>query len=130
LESDAPILIQASTCLDPLGFQRLLRSEPGTWIAGAENVAAAFLTTPEELLPILSQEAPFAVSSGRIDPLKRLEDTSSTFIVRTREDLLRAHHRVRDGLIRALMQGGVTFLAPESVVVDVDVRIGRDTVIY
>jgi bifunctional UDP-N-acetylglucosamine pyrophosphorylase / glucosamine-1-phosphate N-acetyltransferase len=28
------------------------------------------------------------------------------------------------------MEGGTTFLLPESVMVDVDVRIGRDTIVY
>src|SRR5690606_36229639 len=61
---------------------------------------------------------------------RRVEATAATFPVRNRHDLARLQGRVRDQLVRALMDAGVTFLLPESVLVDVDVRVGRDTVIY
>ena len=47
-----------------------------------------------------------------------------------REGLARASSTIRDRLVRRLMEGGVTFLLPEAVMVDVDVQIGRDTVVY
>jgi bifunctional N-acetylglucosamine-1-phosphate-uridyltransferase/glucosamine-1-phosphate-acetyltransferase GlmU-like protein len=50
--------------------------------------------------------------------------------VRDRAGLARAAGRVRDRLVEELMRGGVTFLLPSTVLVDVDVRIGRDTVVY
>jgi bifunctional N-acetylglucosamine-1-phosphate-uridyltransferase/glucosamine-1-phosphate-acetyltransferase GlmU-like protein len=52
------------------------------------------------------------------------------FAVRTREGLARASSVIRDRLVRRLMDGGVTFLLPEAVLVDVDVQIGRDTIVY
>jgi hypothetical protein len=52
------------------------------------------------------------------------------FAVRTREGLARASALIRDRLVRRLMDGGVTFLLPEAVLVDVDVQIGRDSVVY
>jgi hypothetical protein len=52
------------------------------------------------------------------------------FAVRSRAALSRASACIRDRLVRRLMEGGVTFLLPESTLVDVDVLIGRDTVVY
>lgn len=52
------------------------------------------------------------------------------FAVRTRAGLARASSVIRDRLVRRLMDGGVTFLLPEAVLVDVDVQIGRDSVVY
>jgi hypothetical protein len=52
------------------------------------------------------------------------------FVVESRGELARAVARVRDRLVRALMDAGATFLLPDTVLVDVDVRIGRDTVVY
>ncbi|HEX8432341.1 MAG TPA: hypothetical protein VF625_13715 [Longimicrobium sp.] len=52
------------------------------------------------------------------------------FGVHSRAELARASATIRDRLVRALMEDGVTFLLPHSVVIDVDVTIGRDAVIY
>jgi hypothetical protein len=50
--------------------------------------------------------------------------------VRSRAALARASTALRDLTVARLMARGVTFLLPESVLVDVDVEIGRDTVVY
>lgn len=52
------------------------------------------------------------------------------FVVRDRATLARAGALVRRRTVERLMAGGVTFLAPESVIVDVDVQIAADTIIY
>lgn len=52
------------------------------------------------------------------------------FTVRDRASLARAGRGIRDRIVGGLMAGGVTFLDPQSVLVDVDVRIGPDTIIY
>ncbi|HEX7091466.1 MAG TPA: hypothetical protein VF192_15105 [Longimicrobiales bacterium] len=57
-------------------------------------------------------------------------DPAEAFVVRDRAGLARAGALIQRRLIRRLMDGGVTFLQPESVLVDVDVEIGADTVIY
>ncbi|HLU24860.1 MAG TPA: hypothetical protein VKZ58_04085 [Longimicrobiales bacterium] len=57
-------------------------------------------------------------------------DPGETFAVRDRAALARAGVIVRDRIVRALMDEGVTFLLPETVLVDVDVTVGPDTVIY
>lgn len=51
-------------------------------------------------------------------------------LVRDRAAFARAGATIRDRLVRELMDGGATFLLPETVHVDVDVRIGADTVVY
>lgn len=57
-------------------------------------------------------------------------DPAEAFAVRDRAALARAGVVVRDRIVRALMDDGVTFLLPETVMVDVDVTVGPDTVIY
>ncbi len=52
------------------------------------------------------------------------------FLVRNRAGLARAAGMIQRRLTAALMRGGATFLDPDSVVVDVDVRVGPDSVIY
>lgn len=53
-----------------------------------------------------------------------------SIVVRDRVSLARAARVIRDRIVRSHMEQGVSFLLPESVLVDVDVRIGPDTVIY
>src|SRR5690606_28913171 len=57
-------------------------------------------------------------------------DPEEAFAVRDRASLARAGALIQQRLIGRLMEGGVTFLKPETVLVDVDVTIGPDTVIY
>jgi bifunctional N-acetylglucosamine-1-phosphate-uridyltransferase/glucosamine-1-phosphate-acetyltransferase GlmU-like protein len=52
------------------------------------------------------------------------------FVVRDRATLARASTSIRDRVVRRLMDEGVSFLLPHSVLVDVDVAIGRDTIVY
>jgi len=52
------------------------------------------------------------------------------FRVRDRVSLVRAAALIRARLVERLTERGATFLAPATVVVDVDVTIGPDTVIY
>ncbi|HEX7050984.1 MAG TPA: hypothetical protein VF188_12320 [Longimicrobiales bacterium] len=57
-------------------------------------------------------------------------EPAEAFLVRDRASLARAGALIRDRLVRRLMAGGATFLLPASVLVDVDVRIGPDSVVY
>lgn len=61
--------------------------------------------------------------------LVRVEDPRAA-VVFDRAGLGRAAIRVHDDTVARLMDGGVTFLLPETNHVDIDVRIGRDSVIY
>lgn len=53
-----------------------------------------------------------------------------SFVIRDRADLARAGGLLRDRIVSGLMARGVSFLLPSSVLVDVDVRVGQDSVIY
>lgn len=59
----------------------------------------------------------------------RVEDPAAV-VVRDRVTLARAGARLRDAVVEKLMRRGVTFLLPETVLVDVEVQIGRDCIVY
>jgi hypothetical protein len=130
LDSERVALIHASASLDRASLRRLAGAADGVWIEGSEGTAAAIAIPRETVGRTLVQLEPFAVASGLIDPGLCLPDTPGAFVVRNRSGLARAHHRIREGLIRNLMDAGATFILPDTVAVDVDVRIGRDTVVY
>lgn len=69
-----------------------------------------------------------ALDQALSDPL-HLRDEEG-FVVHSRDALARASACIRDRVVRRLMESGVTFLLPETTLVDVDVLIGRDTVVY
>lgn len=126
-----PVLVShASTFADRETLERLLRAPIGSWWGQDESVGAALLTA-ELLVQQLCLREPLAFGGPSLLNLeRRLEIDSESFRVRTRADLARVHRRVRDDLVLKLMEQGVTFLLPDSVLVDVDVRIGRDTIVY
>lgn len=62
--------------------------------------------------------------------MERVPATELAFIVRDRVGIARATATIRDRNVRRHMEAGVTILLPESVLIDVQVRIGADTVIY
>lgn len=75
------------------------------------------------------------LAAGGLDALARGLPTIAAApeedcLVRDRAAFARAAATIRDRLVRELMEGGATFLLPETVHVDVDVRIGADTVVY
>ncbi len=125
-----PIVVHASALIDHDSLRRLLAGETGDWIGPDESTAAALRVAAGDLERLLDQAEPFAVTGGFLDPLRRMPESPGTFVVRTRTELARAHQRIRDELVNALMRGGTSFILPDSVTVDVDVRIGRDTVVY
>lgn len=124
------LVLHASAGVERESLQRLLEAEQGAWVGGRGGEAVAVLTSPDELLPLLEHEQPLVAARSRLDEESRVRDASGVFRVRDRADLALAHRRIRDALVQSLMAAGVTFLLPETVIVDVDVRIGRDTVIY
>jgi hypothetical protein len=87
------------------------------WL-GAEG-AAALAGTRGDLL---------ALDRALPDPLQMRDEDG--FVVTSRYALARASACIRDRVVRRLMASGVTFLLPETTLVDVDVLIGRDTVVY
>lgn len=124
------LLVQGAASIGRDSLPELLAAGAGAWVGGEGPDAAAILATTEQLLDILQLPNPFSRENDFLSPDRRVTGDAEVFIVRNRENLARLQRRVRDQLVRSLMDAGVTFLLPESVLVDVDVRIGRDTVIY
>jgi hypothetical protein len=129
LHEGPTLVVHASASITQGGLHRLLAAETGQWIGSTDFVAAAIRSGPGGPSELLTLDEPFAVASGRLDPRARIADPQA-FVVSTRDDLARAHRRIRDDLVGALMKSGTTFILPDTVLVDVDVRTGRDTIIY
>jgi len=121
-----PVLaVDAAALIPPDTLQRLADGDRGRMIGDpAGRPLAAWL-------PALPPGAEAGLDAVRdaVDPGSVAIDADG-FVVESRAELARATARVRDRLVRALMDGGATFLLPETVLVDVDVRLGRDTVVY
>jgi hypothetical protein len=117
----------APTAGDALG--RLLEAPGDTLLRGGDGELLAAWVGAEgaELLAARFGDLP-ALRHG-LAGVAELEDEEG-FVVRSRAALARASACVRDRVVRRLMEGGVTFLLPETVLVDVDVLVGPDTVVY
>jgi bifunctional N-acetylglucosamine-1-phosphate-uridyltransferase/glucosamine-1-phosphate-acetyltransferase GlmU-like protein len=127
---DGVVVIQAQAPLANGSLLELLDATPGSWIGPEQGAVAAAHLDRSRVSEVLGQTAPFSRIHGWATPEARIASRSDTICVRNREDLARTHRRIRDQLVRTLMESGVTFMIPDSVTVDVDVRIGRDTLIY
>jgi bifunctional N-acetylglucosamine-1-phosphate-uridyltransferase/glucosamine-1-phosphate-acetyltransferase GlmU-like protein len=122
LDATAPVL--------PERLQALLDSAPGHWLATEEELAAAAWVEFAQLSQLFRLPEPLVPPNGVLGASQALAGVPPVLQVRNRSHLAEVVRRVRDRNVQTLMRGGVTFLLPESVVVDVDVRIGRDTVVY
>jgi hypothetical protein len=127
---DRIVVASASACLEGLSMSRLLRAEPGAWLGPSDAGAAAALLDRAGAAQMVPLDEPFTIANRVLAVARRLEDEGDSFLVRNRADLARVQRRIRDHLVRSLMESGTTFVLPDSVLVDVDVRIGRDTVVY
>jgi hypothetical protein len=90
----------------------------------------------ETLAVWLDRDAALATAGPDLEALgEGLEDAfpgigGVYFRVRDRASLVRAAAVIRARLVERLTERGATFLAPATVVVDVDVTIGPDTIVY
>ncbi len=120
-----PVLaVDGAAMVPPDALQRLVDQRGGMIDDPAGRPLAAWLPA----LPA-GAEAGLGAFRDAVDPDRR-STVPEGFVVESRAELARATARVRDRLVRALMDAGATFLLPETVLVDVDVRLGRDTVVY
>lgn len=103
-------------------------------------VHAAAPCAAAALQRLLDGGAPARLVDGRERSVAVLDDGAGGAIparhdpdaafVNDRAALARASSIIRDALVLKLMEGGVTFLVPQTVLVDVDVQVGRDTIVY
>jgi bifunctional N-acetylglucosamine-1-phosphate-uridyltransferase/glucosamine-1-phosphate-acetyltransferase GlmU-like protein len=126
----AAMVLAGAAWTAPAMLQPLLSAPSGGWIPTADGFPIAVVVEREMLVDLLRRPAPLAAPGGALAPAAALRIPGEALIVRTRRDLAAATRRIHDRLIASLMTAGVTFLLPESVLVDVDVRVGRDTMIY
>jgi bifunctional N-acetylglucosamine-1-phosphate-uridyltransferase/glucosamine-1-phosphate-acetyltransferase GlmU-like protein len=131
LDSDVQIMV-VDAAAPALGsvFQELTAQPAGAWVEGAEGEAAAAWLDNGRTRELFRQVEPLCAPSGVLSPQQCIPGPEDALVVRNRAQLAAATAQVRARLVRSLMDGGVTFLLPETVLVDVDVRIGRDTLIY
>lgn len=125
--ADRVLVARGTTFAAPELLARLLRSDPGAWLGDADGEWVAARADGSGAASVV--EAANSGAAGLV-PSLRLDSGGVGLLVRDRARLALAARTVRERLVVQLMRAGVTFLAPETVLVDVDVRIGRDTVVY
>ena len=124
------LLVDARAPLLAPGLQALLESPSALFLAdGGGGVAAARMDREAARLR-LGRWGGFAALAAAEEDAPRLVHEGSALVVRDRRALARAAERVRDRVVGVLMDAGVSFLLPQTSWVDLDVRIGRDTVVY
>lgn len=126
-----PVLVvdAAAPALGPV-LGRLLEAGEGTWLGAADGAAAAALLSPADAAELVASGAGLDRLAEVLPRVRPLEPAPEAVVVRDRRSFARATRVVRDRTVERLMAGGVTFLLPESVSIDVEVQIGRDTVVY
>lgn len=127
--AEGVLVLDAAAIYSTRSLAKLLAAGPGAWMGDDETALAAFLPG-DRIEALLGAAEPFCVENGHLRPENRLPPDTDVHAVRTRHDLASATRRIRDALVRSLMDAGVTFILPETVVLDVDVRIGRDSIVY
>ncbi|HSM37069.1 MAG TPA: hypothetical protein VK837_11775 [Longimicrobiales bacterium] len=116
----------AAAVLGPT-LMRLIQGAPGRRI---RSPAGETLAVWVDLEHARAAEAPDldALGEGLEDAFPGIRGVD--FRVRDRASLVRAAAVIRARLVERLTERGATFLAPATVVVDVDVTIGPDTIVY
>jgi bifunctional N-acetylglucosamine-1-phosphate-uridyltransferase/glucosamine-1-phosphate-acetyltransferase GlmU-like protein len=129
-DTDRALILDATAPILPERLDQLVGAEPGHWLAAADGSAAAAWLDLSQISQMFRLPEPLVPPNGVLSASMDLEDVPPVIRVRNRAQLAEVVRLVRDRTVEALMRQGVTFLLPESVIVDVDVRIGRDTVVY
>lgn len=124
------LVVHASAVVPAAALDELLESRAGHWISGGPAAAAAFCSDAEHLPQLFRLPDPFDVPNGALAATDSLGEAHSSRVVRDRGELAAVTERIRRQLIRNIMGSGVSFLLPETVIVDVDVRVGRDSIVY
>lgn len=110
-------------------LRRLLEVEGDALLEGDDGAVLAAWMHADAAAVLAERGGDLGALRGALSNADLLRDEDG-FVVRSREALARASACIRDRVVCRLMEAGVTFLLPESTLVDVDVLIGRDTVVY
>jgi len=104
----------------------------GVYLFGAELLhqgLAALEPENEQGELYLTDVIAYAVEKGlRVEGLE-IEDADECLGINTRRELADATRVMRRRIVERLMDGGVSFVDPDSVYIDADVQIGRDSII-
>lgn len=131
------LLVDAAAPLLSTSLARLIAGPTGRVLIGEEGAPLAVWIARAELearaaalddVASTDYPAPMAQLAAGLEPIEAV--STEGILVRDRARLARAIAVVRDRNVANLTAAGVTFLLPQSVLVDVDVRIGVDTIIY
>jgi bifunctional UDP-N-acetylglucosamine pyrophosphorylase/glucosamine-1-phosphate N-acetyltransferase len=154
---DAAATVLTTDGIDPAGYGRVVRAGDGSIDRIVEtkhpedvdpdvlaieeiNTGSYVFNAPELLTALdgipeqrgeryLTAVVPILIEAGmRVVP-HHTDDVLSAQGVNTRADLMRLEELARRQLLERHALNGVTFTAPQTVVVDADVEIGEDTVI-
>lgn len=122
------LVVDAAAAALRASLDALVAGAPGRALRSADGEPLAVWVADRQVLD--------CAASGGLEALAAACETvapaapEEAFVVRDRASLARAGALIQQRLIHRLMEGGVTFLKPETVLVDVDVTIGPDTVVY
>ncbi|MBI4529509.1 MAG: bifunctional UDP-N-acetylglucosamine diphosphorylase/glucosamine-1-phosphate N-acetyltransferase GlmU [Deltaproteobacteria bacterium] len=155
-EKNAALTILTTTLDDPVGYGRILRSENGELAgiveerdatasqrqiqevnAGIYVAAPKFLFSALENLTNANQQGEYylpdvvrvAVKNGQAVATVLVTEPTEILGINTREELAIMEKNLQERINRKWMEMGVTLKDPQTVYIEEDVAIGRDTVI-
>jgi hypothetical protein len=110
-------------------LRRLLDVDGDVLLEGSDGEVLAAWLGAEGARDLAESRGELLALANTLPDALQMRDEDG-FVVHSRDALARASACIRDRVVRRLMEAGVTFLLPETTLVDVDVLIGRDTVVY
>jgi hypothetical protein len=123
------LLVDAAAPLLLGSLARLVSGPPGRVVRAADGEPVALWQTRARVAELAEEGLSFDAQASDLETVPPA-DPAEAVVVRDRRSLAHAVATIRDRLVANHMAAGVTFLLPETVLVDVDVAIGPDTVIY
>lgn len=156
-ENDATLSVLTTVVKDPFGYGRIIRDQDG-WLGRIVEEKDA--SDEEKLIREINTGIFCISSSFLIEGLSEIgkdnaqgeyyltdlveiarrmgfrcsahisSDPQEVMGINTREDLAKAHEVLRQEKVKELMLFGVTAIDPKTTYVDMDVKIGRDTILY
>lgn len=129
-DEERGVVLHAGAVIPAGAVERLLSELPGAWIPGDADLGAVVRSDPDHLARLLRIPDPLEIPNGALSADGRLDGFDPVPLVQDRASFAALVAQIRQRIVANLMAGGVSFLLPETVLVDVDVRIGRDSIIY